>query len=798
MIKPVELRELTARVRSFHRLVEAWKTAAISPPPVEIPKTILAEKEKSFPTVDFIGAPSASDSAVKIRPKYGVYRIESLIGSGAMGHVFKAYDEPLERFVAIKILSKKLSSSPAFVERFRREAKVLAAINHPGIAFIYSFGEEEGEHYFAIQWCSNGSVADLIKKKQRIDILPALDILLQSARALEAASKKGVVHRDIKPSNILFDENQQVKIVDFGLAFSEKMDVRITQVQELLGTPSFMAPEQAQNTSVDHRADIYSLGITFFYMLYGKLPFTAASAIEMVIKHASQTFPAYESLDRQVPRQAYDIIAKMTVKTADERYPDYATLIQDLEQLRNELLSQAHWKLPRATKIAAVPTVNGTNLFELITTLYSDSLTGVLTVRWGSLQKRFLLREREIILFESSQPDEGIWHSMVQKGFLRKEEFPSKSDDMEASLNKFLLNRSFALADFKSAYRDLMKAAFMQVFFWPVFEGEFATATIEEDSFASVKITEVLLEAARSLVDFEIVRKQLPANFITRTAQFENLLSTLNLKPEESFIASRFEGEDTTLDTLQLLTGLPVEIVSRFVFALMKMGAVQFKEAAEKRAPRRMETPIKPIQPQSPAPAPASEHLMESNLSRIKQMPTGKSDSDLLERLGAARRLVQPEDEEKQNREEFTRARQNVRLEVLKSDKIVELEHHVRVAEQFYRLAEEKFDIGDHWNVAQLCKQAIKNNPTEPKYYNLMAKAYAQHPKFKKDAEQCFYKALEMDPWNADYHVDLAQFYFTNGLSKRALGQCQKAVKLSPQHPAAKKLLTEISRLDRN
>jgi tetratricopeptide (TPR) repeat protein len=147
--------------------------------------------------------------------------------------------------------------------------------------------------------------------------------------------------------------------------------------------------------------------------------------------------------------------------------------------------------------------------------------------------------------------------------------------------------------------------------------------------------------------------------------------------------------------------------------------------------------------------------------------------------------------------QDYKRSNQHFRLEVLKSDKIVELEHHVRVAEQFFRLAEEKFDLGDHWNVAQLCKQAIKNNPTEPKYYNLMAKAYAQHPKFGKDAEQCFYKALEMDPWNADYHVDLARFYFTNGLSKRALAQCQKAVKLAPHHDAARQLLTEISRADR-
>jgi|GEM_PF-3254327 len=799
LLKPVDTRELVARVKSFQRLIEMWKPApGVSPQPLEIPKNILKEKEKSHPTVDFIGAPSASDSTIKIRPKYGVYRIETLIGSGAMGHVFKAYDEPLERFVAIKILSKKLSSSPAFVERFRREAKVLAAINYPGIAFIYSFGEEEGEHYFAIQWCSQGSVADLIKKKQRIDILPALDIVLQSARALEVASKKGIVHRDIKPSNILFDENHQVKIVDFGLAFSEKMNVRITQAQELLGTPSFMAPEQAQNTSVDHRADIYSLGITFYYMLYGKLPYTAASAIEMVIKHASQTFPAYDSLDNQVPRQAYEIIIKMTGKNAEDRYPDYASLIQDLEKLRNDLLSQAQWKLPRAVNIAPVPTLKSNSLFGLITTVYSENLTGVLTVRWSSLQKRFLLRQREILVFESSQPDESIWNAMTQKGLLNKEDAPPQSEDMETTLSRCLLNHAFTLVDFKTTYRDLMKAALMQVFFWPVFDGDFADAAIEEDAFAPVRLTEIMLEASRTFLDYGVVRNQIPKDhWISKSPAFETILSTLNLKPEESFVASRFEGEDTSIETLQLLTGLPEENISRFVFSLIKMGAIQFRTTAEKRATRRPEAPAAAAASAGmQQPAGASQPPSEAPATTSKKIRTAESDSELLEKIGAARRFVH-QDEEKVVREEASRPQQQVRLEVLKSDKIVEIEHHVRMAEQFYRLAEEKFELGDYWNVAQLCKQAIKNYPVEPKYYNLMAKAYARHPKFGKDAEQCFYKALELDPWNPDFHVDLAHFYFTNGLSKRALVQCQKAIKLAPQHDAAKRLLAELARLEK-
>jgi Tfp pilus assembly protein PilF len=147
---------------------------------------------------------------------------------------------------------------------------------------------------------------------------------------------------------------------------------------------------------------------------------------------------------------------------------------------------------------------------------------------------------------------------------------------------------------------------------------------------------------------------------------------------------------------------------------------------------------------------------------------------------------------EQVRKEAVEKVTQQVRMEVIKSEAKMETEHHLKVAEQFYDLAQEKFAEGDFWKVAQLCKQALKNNPGESKYYHLMATAYAQHPRFGKDAEQCFYKALELDPWNPDYHVDLAIFYYHNGLSKRALAECQKAIKIAPQHEKARKLLGKL------
>ena len=217
--------------------------------PTALPSSEVISKTKV--AVDGATSPPKSDpdvpslalsdySFLNFQSSYGVYRVESLVGKGGMGQVFKAHDEQLDRYVAVKVLAAKLSRSPEFVERFRREAKVLASINHPGIASIYSFSEQKGEHYFAMQWCSGGSVSDLVRKKGRVEPMTGVDIIYQCAQALNAASKKGIVHRDIKPSNLMFDENQLIKIVDFGLAYAEQISTNLTQGGEFLGTPSYM------------------------------------------------------------------------------------------------------------------------------------------------------------------------------------------------------------------------------------------------------------------------------------------------------------------------------------------------------------------------------------------------------------------------------------------------------------------------------------------------------------------------------------------------------------------------------
>jgi serine/threonine protein kinase/CheY-like chemotaxis protein len=824
LVKPVDGRELVARIKRFIRMIDEFKNAPASAGHTKLQTfPVDSATEDKHGTLD-LGSAGSGESFARIKPKYGIYQIETLIGSGSMGYVFKGYDEPLDRYVAIKILSKKLSGSPEFVERFRREAKVLAAINHPGIAYIYSFGQEDEDHYFAMQWCSGGTLSDLIRSKERVGVLPTVDIILQCAQALSAASKKGVVHRDIKPSNLLLDENQQVKIVDFGLASAEKFNSEITAAHEFLGTPTFMAPEQAQSSAVDQRADIYSLGITFYYMLYGKAPFTANSAIEMVVRHATEPFPAYDDLGGRIPPEVYDIISKMTQKSPENRYQDYSALIQDLEKVRSVLLSQSQLKAPRAQSLPSSPLMRGISFFEMLSDINQKNLSGVLVSKWATLSKKLLIRQHEFLLFESNQPDESIWKFLQHKNILTADELPTVKEDMEIALSKFLLEHRFPMEQFKIAYRELMKGAVMQVFLWPLFEGEFYPATIEHDAFVRIPINDVLLEACRTFLDFSSLKSELPPTVpIRRTAEFEQVLSALNLKPEESFILSRIEGSDITLNTLQALTGLPEPHIGRFLYALMKMGAIRFATSEERHPPpqrprhvpeprvitppampasgRNLAPPAPPRPDPTPTPIPAV--VAPPTLQRqaytpppqanyptpvpdlAHNTPIPKQDGGYLQEL-ANKRFAAPAEEKEKAGDPL------VRMEVHKSDKKIEVEHYIKVAEQFFRLAEEKFELEDYWKVAQLCKQAIKNHPTESKYYHLMATAYAKHPRFGKDAEQCFYKALEMDPWNPDYHVDLAWFYLSQGLSKRALTHCEKALQIMPHHEKAKALMVDI------
>ena len=213
----------------------------------------------------------------------------SPIGSGSIGMVYKAIDLPLNRYLALKILPRKLSANPEFVNNFSREARS-AAVNHQNVAQVYSFGEYDDQYYIAMELLEHGSLDDRISKLGKLPEEEVLSIGIQVASALRAAWGHGVLHRDVKPGNILFNEDEVPKIVDFGLARSHGMDGESPSegFEHVWGTPYYIAPEKLRGQSEDFRSDMYSLGATLFHAAAGRPPFDAATTGEVITKHVTQ------------------------------------------------------------------------------------------------------------------------------------------------------------------------------------------------------------------------------------------------------------------------------------------------------------------------------------------------------------------------------------------------------------------------------------------------------------------------------------------------------------------------------
>lgn len=263
------------------------------------------------------------------------YRILEKLGEGGMGVVYKASDTRLDRIVALKFLSPRVVSDGESRERFTREAKAAAALDHPNVCTVFEIGEWNGQAFLAMAFIEGQTVKDKIRQRP-LKLSEAIDITLQVARGLRAAHDKGIVHRDVKPANVMVNRQGQARIMDFGLArFVEA--TRLTQDGSRLGTPAYMAPEQAQGRTADHRADLWALGVMFYEMLTGLRPFDADRPEAMLSAILSTEPEPVTALRAGLPTQLDWIIGKCLAKDAAARYQHAGDLIVDLETLIRKL-----------------------------------------------------------------------------------------------------------------------------------------------------------------------------------------------------------------------------------------------------------------------------------------------------------------------------------------------------------------------------------------------------------------------------------------------------------------------------
>lgn len=292
-----------------------------------------------------------------IGKQLGGFKIISLIGQGGMASVYRAHQASMERDVALKILPKQFALDPNFVGRFKREARVIAQLEHNNILPVYDFGEAEGYLYIAMRLVEHGTLAEQITPGQPMPLPQIRRIISQIGDALDYAHSRGIIHRDIKPTNVLVTGRNNYVLTDFGIAKQENsQEVQFTQTGSIVGTPIYMSPEQALGKTLDRRSDIYSLGVMLYQLAVGDVPYRADTPMGLVVKHIQETPPPAITRNPNLPREVNDVIMRSLAKDPNDRYDTMSDFVNALQEAidRSAYASTARAAAPSQSQVNTI------------------------------------------------------------------------------------------------------------------------------------------------------------------------------------------------------------------------------------------------------------------------------------------------------------------------------------------------------------------------------------------------------------------------------------------------------------
>ncbi len=278
------------------------------------------------------------------------FRVEKLLGRGGMGEVYLATQVSLNRPVALKVLKPDFASNPTYLGRLKTEATAVAKLNHPNIVHVYTLGCVGDINFIAMEYVEGTNLKEYIVKKGALDLPLAYSIMKQTGQAIGAAGEIGLIHRDVKPENILMTRKGRVKVADFGLCRDQDgQGLHLTQSGVTMGTPLYMSPEQAQGHAVDHRSDLYSLGVTFYNMLAGVPPFRAETALALALKQVREAPRSMLVHRPDLPPELDRLVLKLMAKSPADRYQSAGEMLAELAKLRDVL------------QIGSAPTITDTS-----------------------------------------------------------------------------------------------------------------------------------------------------------------------------------------------------------------------------------------------------------------------------------------------------------------------------------------------------------------------------------------------------------------------------------------------------
>jgi len=319
-----------------------------------------------------VSCPSCGET-LRARKQFNHYTLLELIGTGGMGNVFKARDCNLNRLVALKVLKKELASSPEERAKLEVESQITASVTHPHVVKVFSFGQDHGQFYMAMELIERGSLDDLMALQKRVSEAQVLEVGVQVAQGLDAALEHELIHRDIKPGNILFADPHTVKLVDFGLAIV--LDEAAAVAGEIWGTPYYIAPEKLDNQPEDFRSDVYSLGATLFHALAGRPPYEADTASMVALKQLKSQPVSIQTFAPGVSSETAYVINRMLAKAAEDRYDSYEELVEHMQYARNKLIERTK-QPPKPKARVVIETKESRNFTAIISVLLFIAMLG--------------------------------------------------------------------------------------------------------------------------------------------------------------------------------------------------------------------------------------------------------------------------------------------------------------------------------------------------------------------------------------------------------------------------------------
>jgi PAS domain S-box-containing protein len=744
-----------------------------------------AALEQTHPEFDV----GEEEEEASIPARLGPYRVVTMLGAGSMGRVYKGFDDQLDRPVAIKVISQALAPDPDYLERFQKEARILASISHPNIALIYFLDKNHKPPFFCMEFMPGGSLEDLLQEKKKLDPELAVSYTMQVAIGLDEAYKRGIVHQDIKPSNLMIAENERLKIVDFGLARTSREIEEGPQV--IAGTPLYIAPEQVQEGRTDFRSDIYSLGVTFFRVLYGRTPFAGGSLVEILYNQFHQGLPPRESLDPDVPAQLYTIIQGMISTDLSRRYNSYSDLIRDLETARRSMMAEPvkeEIAAPAQAEVILRGLLYDQPFAEVLGEILRKGLSGKLTLSWKDLYKNIFIEDGKIVGVLSNQEGENFLELLLEKNRIsakKAREIGNKSIDL-------YLNYSTALGELPPEARTKLGSELQELswkilnglFSWLVGEVIFEASQTPARMMIQIPLSDALVRGVKETADYNFIRRRLfwGKCRIRKSIDFQKNLMALKMKSSDTFLLFRFE-EQISFTDLFPIAGIPEEEFYRLIYLFLCCDVVTIEELQAETAVK--EIPKRPARPVSiPVSIPVeTPPLKVQAVPKAAQAPAPKTQSPPATAKAQPAPPKAPAKTPAPANEAPAPQLDPVAAKIQSSP--------AEIAKYYYNCALESYNQKNYWATVEYCNKTLTHKK-DARTYRLMGNAFSTHPKFRLQALEAFKKALELDPNNPQTISDVGDLYYTSGSHILAKARYQDVLNLEPGNSHAAERLAEL------